>query len=72
MSAATPWYGEKKKAHASENAIVALAFVAVAISGCSGCYSLPDGEATEIGGADTVQSIMDQYGDGLAPEEESE
>lgn len=72
VSAGTPWYGEKKKAHASENAIVALAFAAVALSGCQGCFSLPDGEATEIGGADIVQDIMDQYGDGLGPEEGSE
>lgn len=72
VSAATPWYGERKKSHVSENAIVALAFAAAALSGCSGCYSLPDGEATEIGGADIVQDIMDQYGDGLGPEEESE
>ena len=72
VSAATPWYGEKKNAHASENALVALAFAAVALSGRSGCYSLPDGEATEIGGADIVQDVMDQYGDGLGPEEESE
>lgn len=72
VSAATPWYGEKKQSHASENAVVALAFAIVALSGCSGCYSLPDGEATEVGGADVVQDIMDQYGDGLGPEEESE
>ena len=72
VSTATPWYGEKKKSHLSENAIVALAFAAVALSGCSGCYSLPDGEVERFGGADTVQSVMDQYGDGLGPEEESE
>jgi hypothetical protein len=76
LSAATPWYGEKKQSHASENAIVALAFAAVALSGCSGCYSIPDGEATEVGGVDVVEQIMHDYGDGLGPDpvtmEESE
>lgn len=71
VSAATPWYGEgedKQVATPGENAIVAVAFAAIALSGCSGCFSLPDGEVTEVGGADIVGQIMSDYGDGLSPD----
>jgi len=71
VSAATPWYGEgedKQVATPGENAIVAVAFAAIALSGCSGCFSLPDGEVTDVGGADVVGQIMDDYGDGLGPD----
>ena len=79
VSAATPWYGEGADNQAntpSENAVVALAFAIIALSGCSGCFSLPDGEVTDVGGTDLVGQIMSDYGDGLAPDpattEESE
>lgn len=69
VSAAVPWYHKLKAATAAVAASVLL-------GGCSGCYSLPDGEVEEAGGVETVQHIMDVYGDGLGDEpdiwEESE
>ena len=61
VSAAVPWY------HKLKGATAAIA-ASVLLSGCSGCYSLPDGEVEEAGGVETVQHIMDIYGDGLGPD----
>ena len=65
VSAAVPWYHKLKAATAAIAASVLL-------SGCSGCYSLPDGEIEDAGGVETVQHIMDIYGDGLGPDIEEE
>ena len=65
VSAAVPWYHKLKAATAAVAASVLL-------SGCSGCYSLPDGEVEDAGGVDTVQHIMDIYGNGLGPDIEEE
>ena len=61
VSAAVPWWPAVKKALAG----VTLACL---LSGCEGCFSLPGGEVEEVGGVDVVQSVMDQYGDGLGPD----
>ncbi len=61
VSAAVPWYHKIKGA----GAVVAAS---VLLSGCSGCYSLPDGEVEEAGGVEIVQQIMHDYGDGLGPD----
>ena len=62
VSAAVPWYHTAKK-------ILALVAGSLLVAGCgSGCYSLPDGEVEEAGGVETVQHIMDIYGDGLGPD----
>lgn len=65
VSAAVPWYHKLKGA----SAVVAAS---VLLSGCSGCYSLPDGEVEEAGGVEIVEQIMHEWGDGLAPVEEEE
>jgi hypothetical protein len=65
VSAAVPWY------HRLKGATAAIA-ASVLLSGCSGCYSLPDGEVEEAGGVETVQQIMDIYGDGLGPDIEED
>lgn len=65
VSAAVPWYHKLKGATAAVAASVLL-------SGCSGCFSLPVGEVEEAGGVETVQHIMDIYGDGLGPDIEED
>ena len=65
VSAAVPWY------HNLKGATAAIA-ASVLLSGCSGCYSLPDGEVEESGGVEIVEQIMHEWGDGLAPVEEEE
>ena len=46
--------------------ILAAALLCVG-SGCSGCYSLPDGEVERVDGAEVVERVMRDYGDGLGP-----
>lgn len=65
VSAAVPWY------HRLKGATAAIA-ASVLLSGCSGCYSLPDGEVEEAGGVEIVKQIMHEYGDGLGPDPATE
>ena len=36
-------------------------------SGCTGCYSLPDGEVESVDGVEVVRQVMQDYGNGLGP-----
>lgn len=65
VSAAVPWYHKLKGA----GAVVAAS---VLLSGCAGCYSLPDGEIEDAGGVEIVKQIMHDYGDGLGPDIEED
>ena len=65
VSAAVPWYHKAKGA-------VTVVLASLLLGGCSGCFSLPDGEVVEAGGVEIVEQVMRDYGDGLGPDPETE
>lgn len=38
---------------------------ALLATGCSGCFSVPDGEVESVDGVEVVKKVMEDYGDGL-------
>lgn len=45
-----------------------LSFAALAAAAIlSGCYTLPDGAVVEVTGAEVVENVMREQGDGLSP-----
>lgn len=61
---AAPWYHKVKGLFAKSASVVA---VSVMCAGCSGCYSIPDGEVESVDAKETVENVMREYGDGLGP-----
>jgi hypothetical protein len=55
---AAPVYHKIKKA-------VGATAIALLCAGCTGCFSVPDGEVESVDGADVVEQVMHDYGDGL-------
>ena len=46
---------------------VGATVLALLCSGCTGCYSLPDGEVESVDGVEVVRQVMKDYGNGLGP-----
>ena len=46
---------------------VGATVLALLCSGCTGCYSLPDGEVESVDGVEVVRQVMRDYGNGLGP-----
>lgn len=46
---------------------VGATVLALLCSGCTGCYSLPDGEVESVDGVEVVRQVMADYGNGLGP-----
>lgn len=61
---AAPIYHKAKKALAKATCIAVLLGLC---AGCSGCFSVPDGEVESVDGVDVVRQVMKDYGDGLGP-----
>lgn len=55
---AAPVYHKIKKA-------VGATAIALLCAGCTGCFSVPDGEVESVDGAEVVEQVMHDYGDGL-------
>ena len=53
--------------HRWKEALGALLLASLLAAGCAGCYSLPDGEVESVEGAEIVEQVMRDWGDGLAP-----
>lgn len=46
---------------------VGATVLALLCSGCTGCYSLPDGEVESVDGVEVVEQVMRDFGNGLDP-----
>lgn len=66
---AAPVYHKVKKAFGKATAIAVLLGLC---AGCSGCFSVPDGEVESVDGVEVVEQVMKDYGDGLKPGPEAE
>ena len=59
---AAPVYHKVKKVLAKTTAVVLACGLC---AGCSGCFSVPDGEVESVDGAEVVEQVMKDYGNGL-------
>jgi hypothetical protein len=64
VSFAAPVYHKIKDKFAEATAIILACGLC---AGCSGCFSVPDGEVESVDGVEVIQQVMHDYGNGLGP-----